>query len=447
MPASSRRRRRGFLPRKDPSSLPSCFLSLFQKWLPSAVLEGFLLPSQKASSHPFPLEVPSFLSEVVAYLSSRAKIHPSALTVLFVACFFTLFNSTANNVIKDRDSLKYRWRNIKKLYHIYEQLRTRSGWGWDDKRNLPIAPDEENIQAAIATNFEFKKYIDKPFPYKRQLDILCGKTTIRGSHFMGSTQEVDVEARRSFGDDDRPSVDVDVLVREIFCEENALFLAIDEAIADEILESNEEHSVLRPMHTSSHTGHIWINEVLQGHERRCYNMFKPHPTTFMRLRDEIMERDLIRDSRYVKATEKLAIFMYAMGHSVASGAMCEYFQHSSETISSREVTKALASLRFNYIKLPSLTDLVHPRIRHDDRFYSYFKDAIGAIDSTHIPAHILREKHARYRNRKGVISQNVMGVCGFDLVYQYVGVDFEGAAADLVVLRRAMDVGGFHVLE
>ncbi|MQM12400.1 hypothetical protein Taro_045318 [Colocasia esculenta] len=52
------------------------------------------------------------------------------------------------------------------------------------------------------SNSEFKKYLEKPFPYKRQLDILCGKTTVRGSHFMGSTQEVDVEVRRSFGDDD-----------------------------------------------------------------------------------------------------------------------------------------------------------------------------------------------------------------------------------------------------
>ncbi|MQM04059.1 hypothetical protein Taro_036852 [Colocasia esculenta] len=52
------------------------------------------------------------------------------------------------------------------------------------------------------SNSEFKKYLVKPFPYKRQLDILCGNTTVQGSHFMGSTQEVDVEARRSFGDDD-----------------------------------------------------------------------------------------------------------------------------------------------------------------------------------------------------------------------------------------------------
>ncbi|MQM05569.1 hypothetical protein Taro_038380, partial [Colocasia esculenta] len=44
------------------------------------------------------------------------------------------------------------------------------------------------------------KLIDKPFPYKQQMDILCGKTTVRGSHFLGSNQDVDVESQRSFGD-------------------------------------------------------------------------------------------------------------------------------------------------------------------------------------------------------------------------------------------------------
>ncbi|MQM06265.1 hypothetical protein Taro_039083 [Colocasia esculenta] len=52
------------------------------------------------------------------------------------------------------------------------------------------------------SNVEFKKILDKSFPYKRELDILCGKTTVRGCHFMGSTEDVDVESRRSFGDDD-----------------------------------------------------------------------------------------------------------------------------------------------------------------------------------------------------------------------------------------------------
>ncbi|MQL99300.1 hypothetical protein Taro_032024 [Colocasia esculenta] len=163
--------------------------------------------------------------------------------------------------------------------------------------------------------------------------------------------------------------------------------------------------------------------------------------------DILVERELIRDWRYVTATEQLAMFFYAMGHGVATGSMCEQFQHSSETISCYVncVIKVIALLRFTYIVLPSGTDLVHPRIHQGDRFYPYFKDAIGATDGTYISAHILKDRQARYRNRKNVMSQNVMGVCGFDLIFHYVDAEFEGAAADMMVLRRAVDVGGFTI--
>lgn len=59
------------------------------------------------------------------------------------------FNNTAC-VRKNKDNLFNRWRNIKKVYHLYEQLRNRSGWGWDEERNLPVPPDEDSVQAAIA---------------------------------------------------------------------------------------------------------------------------------------------------------------------------------------------------------------------------------------------------------------------------------------------------------
>ncbi|MQM22256.1 hypothetical protein Taro_055306 [Colocasia esculenta] len=100
-----------------------------------------------------------------------------------------------------------------------------------------------------------------------------------------------------------------------------------------------------------------------------------HPSMFLKLRDILVERELIRDCHYVTTTEQLAMFLYAMGHGVATDAMCEHFQHSSETISYyvNRVIKAIALLRFTYIVLPSGTDLVHPRIHHDDRFYPYFK--------------------------------------------------------------------------
>ncbi|MQL72880.1 hypothetical protein Taro_005203, partial [Colocasia esculenta] len=243
--------------------------------------------------------------------------------------------------------------------------------------------------------------------------------------------------------------DFDALLREAILEENAMFLAVGKMLMFSIMDEDEEDTtpIPRPMHTSCHTGHVWVHEVLHGHERRCYNTFRMHLSMFVKLRDILVERELIRDSRYVTTSEQLAMFLYAMGHGVAIGAMCEHFQHSSEIISYyvNRVIKVIALLRFTYIMVPNGTDPVHHRIRHDDRFYQYFKDAIGAIDGTYIPAHVLKDKQARYRNRKNVISQNVTGVSGFDLIFHYVSVGFEGAAADMTVLRRAIDAGGFTI--
>ncbi|MQL81877.1 hypothetical protein Taro_014340 [Colocasia esculenta] len=247
-------------------------------------------------------------------------------------------------------------------------------------------------QCRKPSNVEFKKFLDKPFPYKRELDILCGKAAIGypGAQFKGFTSleegqhayngmlrratSSQVHSQASYAHRELPAspkmrqasyahheptipsrtgqpphgpfMDSDALIRHFLCEENALFLAIDEAIADEVLNDYDMQSVPRPMHTSCHTGHIWVHEILAGHEERSYTMFRMHPVTFLKLRDTLVERELIRDSRYVTATEQLGMFLYAMGHGVAMGAMREHFQHSSETISKviHQVTKAVASL-------------------------------------------------------------------------------------------------------
>ncbi|XP_019239587.1 PREDICTED: uncharacterized protein LOC109219584 [Nicotiana attenuata] len=53
-----------------------------------------------------------------------------------------------------------------------------------------------------------------------------------------------------------------------------------------------------------------------------------------------------------------------------------------------------------------------------------------AIDGTHIPAFIFMEDQPRYRNRKGVLSQNVLAVVDFDMNFQYVLAGWESSASD-----------------
>ena len=63
---------------------------------------------------------------------------------------------------------------------------------------------------------------------------------------------------------------------------------------------------------------------------------------------------------------------------------------------------------------------------------------MGAIDGTHIPVTVDVNMQAPYRDRKGNLSQNVMGVASFDFKFHYVLAGWEGLAADSHVLSLAL---------
>ncbi|XP_040361307.1 protein ALP1-like [Rosa chinensis] len=70
--------------------------------------------------------------------------------------------------------------------------------------------------------------------------------------------------------------------------------------------------------------------------------------------------------------------------------------------------------------------------------WKWFENCLGALDGTHIPVTVSAEERPRYRNRKGDISTNVLGVCAPDLKFIYVLPGWEGSASDARVLRDAL---------
>ncbi|KIK17358.1 hypothetical protein PISMIDRAFT_44378, partial [Pisolithus microcarpus 441] len=82
----------------------------------------------------------------------------------------------------------------------------------------------------------------------------------------------------------------------------------------------------------------------------------------------------------------------------------EHFQRSNDTISryfhKMVAVFALEPFYSKYISLlfTSSATTPHPSICENYRFWPYFKDAIGAIDSSHIPAAPLLCDHAAYHN-------------------------------------------------
>ena len=74
----------------------------------------------------------------------------------------------------------------------------------------------------------------------------------------------------------------------------------------------------------------------------------------------------------------------------------------------------------------------------------YFKDCLGALDGTHIAAHVPATECIPFRNRKGFLSQNVLAVCTFLMLFSYVLPGWEGSAHDSRVLSDAIHHKGFN---
>jgi DDE superfamily endonuclease len=95
------------------------------------------------------------------------------------------------------------------------------------------------------------------------------------------------------------------------------------------------------------------------------------------------------------------------------------------------------------VHFPDINTPLASRILDDGRFYPYFEGCLGAIDGTHIRIHVPNVDQARYRNRKGYLSQNVLAACDFDLNFVYVLPGWEGSAHDGRVLTDAQMNHGF----
>ena len=94
-----------------------------------------------------------------------------------------------------------------------------------------------------------------------------------------------------------------------------------------------------------------------------------------------------------------------------------------------------------YVLLPSVDDPVPPEIRHNSKFWPYFKDALGALDGSHIHSSPPAIQRSAYRNRKGGVSQNCLFGCSFDLQFVFAYTGWEGSATDARVYESALTDG------
>lgn len=203
------------------------------------------------------------------------------------------------------------------------------------------------------------------------------------------------------------------------------------------------HSTNRtPCRTSSLSGHAYTLELMNTpSDSRFRDVARMGQASFVKLIDTISRVGGLRSSPSVSLQEKVLIFV-AMLKGQSNRDISERWQHSGSTTSSiiHDVANALLRLKGMYIK-QSDGSVISAKIVNNPKYYPFFENCIGALDGTHIHAIVPPEMSSRFRNRKGFISQNVLGVVDFNMMFTFILAGWEGSAHDGKVLASAIDHG------
>ncbi|KAL2237143.1 UNVERIFIED_CONTAM: hypothetical protein Sindi_0906000 [Sesamum indicum] len=214
------------------------------------------------------------------------------------------------------------------------------------------------------------------------------------------------------------------------------FYAFRDLICPELFRENV------PRNTSSLQGAGWVAEIMTTpHQGRFFDNIRMTKPCFYALVDALTSRGLLPHGQTSRVTsiEEVALFMQTVGMHKRHRDNMERFQHSLETINRRfhRVLSALCAMAPELITHPNFTN-THPRVANNLEFYPYFKDCVGAMDGTLVPAWVPQVDQNRYRSRKGRLAQNVLAICDFDMNFTYVHAGWEGSAADARVLDHAV---------
>jgi hypothetical protein len=187
------------------------------------------------------------------------------------------------------------------------------------------------------------------------------------------------------------------------------------------------------------SGMEWFEECLT-YPNQFYKMFRVTPEVFWSLHDLLVSTYGLKSTCNVSSIESLAMFLWIVGGSQSFSQAENRFVRSLWTVHMKfkEVLSCLGKLSADNIKPkdPNFST-VHPKLR-EDRFWPHFKDAIGAIDGSHIEVSVPNDEVVNHTCRHGYTSQNIMAICDFDMRFTFVVAGWPGSAHDTRILNHAL---------
>jgi hypothetical protein len=186
------------------------------------------------------------------------------------------------------------------------------------------------------------------------------------------------------------------------------------------------------------TGIQWVEQRMK-HPKKFYKCFRMRRSVFTMLHDTLVADYGLKSTSQMSSKESLALFLWMLGAPESNSQAADRFERSVSTISKKfhEVLDCVDRMAGDYIRPndPTFTE-VHDKLKQP-RFWPHFKDAIGAIDGTHIPVIVAEKDKIKYTNRKGYTSQNVLAICDFDLRFTFAVPGWPGSVHDTRVWTDA----------
>ncbi|KAL0923231.1 hypothetical protein M5K25_007277 [Dendrobium thyrsiflorum] len=100
------------------------------------------------------------------------------------------------------------------------------------------------------------------------------------------------------------------VLHDVLCNIVDLQIQVNNAIAEitpsliqDCSSSDDEEVIRRPMFDRTYTGHRYVIDVLAGHPGRAYQCFRLPPDAFISLRDLLVSRGHLRDTKNMLAAE------------------------------------------------------------------------------------------------------------------------------------------------
>ncbi|XP_059639674.1 uncharacterized protein LOC132282061 [Cornus florida] len=175
------------------------------------------------------------------------------------------------------------------------------------------------------------------------------------------------------------------------------------------------HFNRRPQRNCYLTQREFVSDVTRSNEH-CHNLLRMNVESFQRFVYIFRGTGRLKDTVHCSIEEQLAMFLHIVSHNVKNRSAKFYSKRSGETISRHfnTVLDAITGMEDNFLKQPTLGTETPKEIRDNNRMWPYFKDYVGAIDGTHLPAKVPIEYVARFRGKYYLVD------AGFPLLEHYI---------------------------